>query len=294
MAITNFIPEIWNASMLENFREKTLAASIANREYEGDASKGNTVKITGANDVDVFDYSIGEANGGTVGVPLARTTAAQAVSDTTQDLLIDQEKNFDFYVDDIDRAQAAGGLDAFTRSAGYGLAKDADVFLWNLAADAATLVSGTHTADGDYTPDELHAVIRDMRKDLNKQFVPMDGRYLVINAEFEAVLLDAASKLTSFDTSGSPAGLREATLGRYLGFTIITTEHLPVVDAPYALALRGQSLAFVSQIDKTEAMRAQDKFADRLRGLHVYGGKVIDRPNLDNGVVFFDGTDVIP
>ncbi|MGV2384654.1 MAG UNVERIFIED_CONTAM: hypothetical protein LOD86_05230, partial [Thermobifida fusca] len=56
MAIENFIPEIWNAQMLLNFREQAVAANLVNREYEGDATRGNTVKITGAVDVEIKDY----------------------------------------------------------------------------------------------------------------------------------------------------------------------------------------------------------------------------------------------
>src|SRR5690606_1758582 len=137
MAITNFIPEIWNSQMLTDFRQEATAAAVSNRQYEGDARVGNKVNITSAVDVSIFDYSIGEANGGTEQSPKARTTAAEAVTDAGQSLLIDQEKNFDFYVDDIDRRQAAGSMDAYTQSAGLGLAEDADKFLLNLAHDGA-------------------------------------------------------------------------------------------------------------------------------------------------------------
>ncbi|PXY20885.1 P22 phage major capsid protein family protein [Prauserella muralis] len=267
MAVTNFIPEIWNAQMLEDFRETAVAASLVNREYEGDATRGNTVHITSAVDVAVKDYKAA-----------GRTTAADAVSDTGQDLLIDQEKSFDFYVDDIDRRQAAGSMDAYTRSAAAGLAEDSDKFI---LATAVTGAGSTTTGDGATTPAavtnpaDIFRVLRDLRKVLNKAKVPQGGRVALINAEFEAMLLDADAKLTSVDVSGSPAGLREATLGRLLGFDLVTTENLPVVDKAQALALYRPSVAYVSQITETEGMRAQDKFADRLRGLHVYGGKVI-------------------
>lgn len=267
MAITNFIPEIWNASMLTSFKEQAVAAGLVNREYEGNATRGNSVRITSAVDVPINDY---KANG--------RTTAAGAVSDTKQNLLIDQEKSFDFYIDDIDRAQAAGSLDAYTRSAAEGLAEDADKFI---LATAATGAGSVVTGDGAATPAavtnpaDIFRVLRDLRKTLNKAKVPQGSRVVVINAEFEAMLLDADAKLTSVDVSGSPAGLRDATIGRLLGFQIVTTENLPVTDKAQALAFYRPAVAYVSQIEKTEPLRAQDKFADRLRGLHVYGGKVI-------------------
>jgi len=85
MAFTSFIPSIWNASMLLNFREAALAANSVNRDYEGDARVGNTVKVNTATAIAVKDYA---AN--------SRTTTPDAVASTSIDLLINQEKNFDF------------------------------------------------------------------------------------------------------------------------------------------------------------------------------------------------------
>lgn len=273
MAIKNFIPEIWNAQMLTGFREQAVAANLVNREYEGNATRGNTVHITSAVDVEVKDYKDND-----------RTTTADAVSDTGQDLLIDQEKSFDFFIDDIDRAQAAGSMDAYTRSAAEGLAEDADKFILATAvtgADESNVLDSAALVTGD----EAFDVIRDLRKTLNKKSVPLGQRVLVVNAEFEHLLLGADAKLTNVDVSGTTAGLRNATLGGLLGFQVVTSENLPETDAPQALAFYRPSVAYVSQIEKTEAMRAENRFADRLRGLHVYGGKVI-RPT---GVAVFTG-----
>lgn len=264
MAITMFIPQIWNAQMLLDFRETATAANTVNRSYEGDASKGNTVKITSAVNVAITDYKAA-----------GRITAASAVSDTGLDLLIDQEKSFDFYVDDIDRAQAAGSFSAYTQSAAEGLAEDADKFILALALTGALAGNVTAAGAAITTGDAALNILRDLRLKLNKQLVPKSNRVAYVNAEFEAILLEASSKLTQVDKSGSPAGLREASVGRILGFDIVTSENLPNTVKPQVLAFHTPSVAFVSQIQETEALRAQDKFADRLRGLHVYGGKVI-------------------
>lgn len=263
MAISSFIPEIWNSEMLLSFQEQAVAAALVNRQYEGDAKRGNSVRITTATRVVVKNYK--------TGVSGARTTAADPVADSHINLLIDQEKSFDFYVDDIDRAQAAGSLEAYTTSAGEAIAEDADKFILALAAGGDASPDTTVAANGDALFDK----IRDLRKKLNKAHVPAGNRVLVCNAEFEAMLLSASAKLTSANTSGSPAGLREATIGRLLGFDIVMSENLPDTVKPMAVAFYRPSVAFVSQITDTEAMRAQDRFADRLRGLHVYGGLVV-------------------
>lgn len=266
MAITNFIPELWAASMLEQWNATNVWAGLTNREYEGILSRGNTVHITGVVPPTVKDYKAGV--GGS-----ARTTEAEAISDTTIDLVVDQEKSTDFYVDDIDRAQAAGSLAAYTTAAGYAMAEDTDKFLANLAVAHGTPLSGSAPTTGDAAFD----LIRDARKQLNKANVPSDGRITVVNAEFEALLLGANSKLTIASAAGDnpSAGLRNATIGNLLGTQVITSNHLPAVNTPQFVMFSIRSLAFVSQIDQVEAMRSQNKYADRLRALHVYGGKVI-------------------
>lgn len=274
MAITHFIPELWAASMLEQWNATNVWAGLTNREYEGTLARGNTVHITGVVPPTVKNYK--------TGVSGARTTEAEAISDTTIDLVVDQEKATDFFVDDIDRAQAAGSLASYTTAAGYAMAEDTDKFLANLAVTQGTPLSGSAPTTGDQAFD----LIRDARKVLNKANVPSDGRITVVNAEFEALLLGADSKLTQAQAVGdNPSqGLRNATIGNLLGSSVITSNHLPAVDHPQFVMFSIRALAFVSQIDQVEAMRAQNKFADRLRALHVYGGKVI-RPE---GVVVFN------
>lgn len=262
MAFTNFIPKIWSAQILEDFRNTAVFAGIVNRSYEGDARTGNTVHIPGIVDIAVKDYKA--AN---------RTTTADDVTDTGVDLLIDQEKSFDFFIDDIDNAQAVTStMNAYTNSAANGLVEDADKFLAALAVTGGTAVTpGAPATSGD----TAWNVIRDLRKALNKAKVPQDSRVLVVNAEFSALLEENDAKIMAADTSGDTAGLRNATLGRLLGFTVYNSENLPQTSKPQVIAMHTSAVAYASQIEKVEPLRAENKFADRLRGLHVYGGKVI-------------------
>ena len=267
MSVATFIPEIWNASLWLEFREEAVAATVANRTYEGNAAVGNTVTINQAVDVLIKDYAYND-----------RTTSPDDVTTADQKLLIDQEKNFDFLIDDIDRRQAAGSMDAFTQSAGLGLAEDADKYILSIAeagALAANQLGGTAPTDADGAWD----VFRDLRKALNKESVPRSQRVAFVTAEVAALLFGAEGKLTAADTSGDTRGLREAAIGRILGFDVYESENLPETDELQVVAFYQPAVAFVSQItDQTEALRDIDSFADRLRGLHVYGARAI-RPN---------------
>jgi hypothetical protein len=270
MAIDKFIPELWAAQMLERWTNEKVFPALLDRSYEGTASKGNTVHIAGVVAPSITDYKAA-----------GRETTAEAISDTGVDLLIDQEKSFDFYVDDIDAVQAAGSLAPYTNAAADGLVQDADEFIAELLIDHGTTLSGSTPTDDD----DVFDLLRDARKALNKNKAPSTNRVVVVNAECEGLLLGANSKLTSFDTSGDNAGLRAGTVGSLLGFRVITSNNLPESSDPQFVAFHPSAAAYVSQIDKVESLRADKKFADRIRGLHVYGGKVV-RPD---GVVVFGG-----
>src|SRR5690606_13425029 len=101
MAITNFIPQIWTAALLQRFDATEILLPTANRSYEGEARNGNRVNITSITTPTVKDY---KASG--------RTITPDALSDTQIPLLIDQEKAIAFKVDDVDRVQAAGSFEA--------------------------------------------------------------------------------------------------------------------------------------------------------------------------------------
>lgn len=270
MTLTHFIPELWSASILENFRRDTVLVGMANREYEKAFTAGSKIHIPGIVDVKVKDYKTGAvtASGGT---KVPRTTVPDAVESTGIEITIDQEKSFDFLVDDIDAAQANQSLDAYTKSAAAALIEDAETFLTAMLTSKGTAVTGIANPT-DWA--SAYAAILKLRGKLSAEKVPAMDRVLLINAAFEEFLLSDGSKLTSFDKSNMTDGLREATIGRLLGFDVVTSPWLDNTK-PMVVAFHKPSVAYVSQVEKTESMRAEQTFADRVRGLHVYGGAVL-------------------
>lgn len=269
MAFSHFIPTLWTSSIETQWNAQAVFANLVNREYEGTATRGNKVTIAGVVAPTVKDYKAA-----------GRTTSADAISDTGVDLLIDQEKIVDFYLDDIDRTQANGSLDAYTTASAEALALDSDSFLADLAVAEGTSLSGSTPTTGDNAYDLINAA----HKALTKANVPNLGRVAVVNAEFAALLKGADSKLTSVDTSGDSAGLRAGTIGNLGGARVVESNNLPADDEPQFVMFHPRALAYVSQLEEVEALRAHDRMADRIRMLHVYGGKVV-RPT---GVVVFN------
>lgn len=269
MAFTHFIPTLWTTSIEEQWNAQAVFANLVNRQYEGTATRGNKVTIAGVVAPTVKDYKAA-----------GRTTSADGISDTGVDLLIDQEKIVDFYIDDIDRTQVNGSLDAYTTASAEALALDADSFLAELAVAGGTAVAGATPTTGDAAFNLLNAA----SKQLTKANVPGMGRVAVVNAEFASLLKGADSKLTSVDTSGDSAGLRSGTIGNILGARVVESNNLPESDEPQFVMFHSRALAYVSQLEEVEALRAHDRMADRIRMLHVYGGKIV-RPA---GVVVFN------
>ncbi|MGP9034596.1 P22 phage major capsid protein family protein [Glutamicibacter mysorens] len=273
MAYANAIPEVWSSKILQQFEQQAIFAGLANKEYEGEAQVGNVVHIVGINPIVIKDYKAA-----------GRTTSADNVTDTGIDLPIDIEKSFDFQIDDIDEAQAKPKLlNAYTKSAAFGLTEDVDKTLAAILIAQGTAVTPAAPATDAKT---AWNVVRDLKKAMAKAKVPTSERVLVFNAEFAALLDENDAKLMKADESGTTAGLRDASYGKLLGFSTYESENLPTTNAPQIVGWHRSALVFASQIRKTEAMRAQNSFADRLRGLHVYGAKNL-RPD---AVFHYTGT----
>lgn len=260
MAVTNFIPTVWSAAILENFKTAQAIIPTMNRQYEGEVASGNTVKITGITTPNVQDYSA------------SRSLTIDALSDSTQSLVINQEKAIAFKVDDVDRVQAAGSFEPVTADAGRALAEDAEAYvIAQLKANGTSAGTAAIT-----TPAAAFSAVVTMRQALGKAKIPAANRYLVVSPEFAALLLAEGSKLTNANTAGSDMELRNGVLGNLLGFTVI--EH-PLLthtsNRPAAIAYHGPSVAFVGQIAKTESGRMENAFADYVRALNVYGAKVL-------------------
>jgi hypothetical protein len=260
MAVTNFIPTLWSAGILENFKAAQSIIPTLNRQYEGEISAGNTVKITGITSPSVQNYAT------------SRVLTIDALADSTQSLLINQEKAFSFKVDDVDRVQSAGSFEPVTADAGRALAEDAESYVI-----AQLLAGGTSAGTSAVTTSALaFGAVVSIRTALSKAKVPASQRYLAVSPEFAALLLADGSKLTSANTAGSDGELRNGVLGNILGFTVIEHPLLThTANRPAAIGYHGPSVAYAGQIAKVEAGRMELAFADYIRSLNVYGSKVL-------------------
>ena len=285
MAIANFIPEIWTAKILVALRKKAVAGNLVNRDYEGEIRRaGNTVNITSINDVTIGTYT--EHNDITI----------EDIDDATRALIIDQQRYFAFELDDVERAQSVNGgavMNQALDNATYQLRDIADSFL--LAA-MNTAVQGTANDLGTVaihtTAKNLYDTFVDLAVTLDGDNVPEEGRWAVVSPALHGRLL----KLDEFVVPGDQAGPNARTngyIGSVAGLDLYKSNNLPAVTdvaATGGLVIAGHSMAttFAEQITSVEAVRLEKRFADGIKGLHVYGTKVVRPTAL--AVAEFDAT----
>jgi hypothetical protein len=272
MSLT-FIPTVWAARLLVAL-EKSLVygqTNVCNRFYEGDIREaGNTVKIASIGDVSIGDY--------------IRDTDidAEALNDSTQTLLIDQQKYFNFFVDSIDRAQQnVDVLDEAMRRAGWALRDAADNFV---AAAMEAGVPAGNTIGSIATPkvptkDDAYEYLVDLGVLLDESNVPTVGRFVVVPAWFHGLLL----KDDRFVRSGTMAGdrrLANGEVGEAAGFTILNSNNVPQTAGTKYKIIAGhaQATSYVEQVLDVQTYKPEKRFGDAVKGLHVYGAKVI-RPS---------------
>ena len=276
MAVTGFIPKLWSARLLNALDKSHVFANVVNRDYEGEIKKmGDTVHIN----------TIGAVTIGTYTQNTDFTSGPETLATTDQTLTIDQAKYFNFQVDDIDAAQAAGDImdKAMTRAA-YGLADASDKYIAGILAGAADASNTVSTSAVALTSSNVYENVVKMRTILDKANVPTAGRWLVIPPEMYAlILLDDRFVKTGGEMAEGI--LKTGLVAQAAGFDIYLSNNCVSVNSnskdTYTIVGGVDSAAtYAEQIVSTEAYRPEKRFADAVKGLHVYGAKVVDKAQL--------------
>lgn len=271
MAVTTFIPELWSARLLYNLDKAHVATNLVNRNYEGEITQaGDTVHINSIGAITISDYTKN-----------TDISSPEALSTSEQTLVIDQQKYFNFQVDDIDKVQAAGELmdEAMARAA-YGLAEVADEFILSTIADGvdSNNVIGSTTSPVALTSSNVYSNIVKLRLKLDKSNLPKTGRSIVVPPEVYALLLEDDHFVKSDSVAGQDA-LINGMVGRVAGFEVYESNNVPYDSTGKYWTITAQSpyaTTYAEQILETKAYSPEKRFADAMKGLHVYGAKVTD------------------
>lgn len=270
MSLNNFIPSIWSARLLQNLHKAHIFGQdlVIGRDYEGEISAyGDTVKINSIGAVTVGDY-VKNTN---IGDP-------ETLSDEQRTLLIDQSKFFNFQVDDLDKAQQNPKvMNEAMRESAYALRNTADTFIAGHYTDvAATNLIGDDTTPVVPTKNDAYEYLVDLSVKLDEANIPEEGRWAIIPPWFEGLML----KDDRFVKTGSmPAEERLANgvIGKAAGFVVLKSNNVPNTAGTKYKIMAGHRMAwsFAEQVNQVEGYRPEKRFADAVKGLHLYGAKVV-------------------
>ena len=285
-----FLPKVYSKQVLNFFRKASVAEAITNTDYAGEiAAFGDTVRIIKEPEITVDQYERGQ------------DITATKLTDQEVTLIIDVANAFKFIVDDIETNMSHVNFrEVATSSAAYALrdAFDTGVIATMFAGvsasspnhilgsdNATDLAAGTFDgtgnldigfASGEHDPID---VLSHMARLLDEQNVPEEGRWFVANPEFYEQLVATSSKLMSVDFNAGQGSIRNGlvTSGLLRGFNMYKSNNIAATSNAAGKVIAGHisSTCTAQTITNTEVLRDPSSFGDIVRGLHVYGAKVL-------------------
>lgn len=265
MALNYFIPTVWSETLYRELDREYVAVKNCSRDFEGDIKNvGDTVKIVGVSPITVFDYTKN-----------TNMHAPYELSDTEKTLTINRAKAFNFAIDDIDKAQATPKLmKEAMHQAANALANEADKYVFSLysAIPAANSMNyASLTSDG--VIDMLLAV----KQKLLEQDVPGNEDIILEVPPAVASLIIKSKIVNGTDNTGE---LDRGCIGSFLGFRIYVSNNVANttsgdVVTHKCFARTKRAITFAEQLNEIEAYRPELRFADAVKGLHLYGAKLV-------------------
>ena len=273
MSIANFIPTVWSDKIFTRLRKTLVFQGLCNTDYEGEIKDfGDVVKINEIGPIAVNSYTGAEISW-------------EALDDASKELKIDQKKYFAFAVDDVDRAQAKGNLiDGASKEAAYAMGDTIDQAIAALYADA-----GVHNdtnlgvADTSVSCSVANVISRFayMGQYLDEANVPRGDRWAAIPPWVHRVLVmaEVAGVATYTPMAGAELITKTGFIGQALGFNIFMSNNVSTDDTEWRTLFGNRSaISLAFQIVKTKSVERESYFDEGIKGLVVYGKKVV-RPN---------------
>lgn len=270
MALNNFIPTIWSARLLAAL-DKALVygqSMVSNRDYEGEIRQaGDSVKINSIGDVTVKNY--------TKNVEIDNP---ETLVDASQMLNITESKYFNFAVDNVDMVQTnINVMMEAMRRAGYKLRDVADSFI----AAKYTEVPTANLLGDDTTPIVPTAItayekLVDLSVLLTEANIPTEDRFCIVPPWFYGLLLKD-DRFVKAGTMKTDMVLQNGMVGEAAGMKILQSNNVPNTTSTKYKIIAGHPMAhsYAEQIVKVKAYEVEKGFSDGIKGLHVYGSKLV-------------------
>lgn len=260
MAVKHFIQTVWSKKIQDDLELKCKLVDNCTREYEGDVEYAKSVKILAVGDPTISDYNPNQ------------DINIEDMKDRGQLLTIDQAKTFAFYVDDIDKAQSVPGLqEEYQRKAVHGLAIARDTYIANLIKSASNKTVATALSREAVKTAIDDAIVALRERDFDEEGV------IEISPRVYNVF---KNELITLSTD-NPEYIKKGKVGVYDDFDVIMSNNMAKDSSNVYCDIRGKkAIAFAGQINEVEALRAEKRFKDIVRGLDTFGAKVIDEERI--------------
>ena len=310
----NFTPQIFSQKVLKFFRRASVAEDITNTDYFGEIENfGDTVNIIKEPTISVSSYTRGSV------------VNTQNIADDQITLTVDQANAFAFKIDDIEERQSHINFEALSTSSGaFALKRKYDANILQTLSDGAGIAGaddaslsggltttlstlGTASAPINVETDDAGInLMLLMARVLDDQSVPEENRWFVAPPIFYEKMFQAGNKIVEVQVTGdASSNLRNglATPGTLAGFTCYKSTALNSTNGTDQVTMSGlatdgsenvilaghiSACATASHIAKTEVVRSTESFSDVVRGLHVFGRKVLRPEALVRGVIDFE------
>ena len=289
-----FIPEVYSKKVQIALRKAAVAEAICNTDYMGEISSfGDTVNIIKEPQITVADYTRG------------LTVTSSNLTDQELVLTIDQAKSFSFKIDDLEKRFSHVNFQAVASyNAAYALRDAMDGNILAAISAGATVTTGMGTTstpiDIGFTGAEVDPLnqMSLASKELDEANAPEEGRWFVAAPEWYNELANTSSKLLSVDFNAGQGSIRNGLVasGLLRGFQMYKSNNLPTNDlsgaspagsatAPEALFGHISATSAASAMNKVETVRDTTTFSDIVRGLMVWGRKVL-RPEIVGKIIY--------
>ncbi|MBQ9784523.1 MAG: hypothetical protein IJW29_03380 [Clostridia bacterium] len=262
MAINAFIPTVWSETLYRELGKKYIGVAHCNRDFEGDIrERGSSVKICGLNPVSVHDYTKN-----------TDMSAPEELSSFNRELVIDQAKYFNFLIDDIERAQSnPDAMQLAMKNAANALADAADKYVFDICSKAGQMYEKEITVDNI-----LDALIEARTMLYGFNVTETEDVFLEVSPAVAEILFKAK---IAFSNDNSTM-LENGCIGSIFGYKIyvsknIVTEGVENGDAHYCVMRTKRAITFAEQLSEIDAYRPELRFADAIKGLHLYGAKAV-------------------
>jgi hypothetical protein len=282
-----FRPTLWSSKLIVDTDEAFVGANLVNRDYQGEITgKGNIVKINEIGDISVSSYSEN------TDITIAQLTGAQ------KELVIDQAKYFAFNIDDVLAAQAnVAVMSGAMRKAAHAIADTVDEHIAANYSDAGVSTSGIGTASSSLTVYATHATAASnllgmftlMNRYADEADMPSAGRWFWMPPWVHSYVTYAGlvDNTTGAIKPGDPAAKGNGFVGSFMGFDLYVSNNVSNNGTQYRCMFGTRdAISFAGQVTRVESGRVEKQFGDYVKGLYVYGSKVVRPDHL--GVAYLE------